>query len=124
MRMYPNSLRDLASGWAKGALSGAGNTPRSGLIRVSAWLSSMNMGLIALALLPFTTTPAQAVAGCAVYLANALQVNTFLRRAGTYSPLTALAYPVPLVFYQFIFFRALTQKKRGKRTQWKGRNVG
>ena len=42
-----------------------------------------------------------------------------LKRVGSFSWLTALLYPVPLVFYLAVFVRSL--RRSGKEVTWKGR---
>jgi 4,4'-diaponeurosporenoate glycosyltransferase len=43
--------------------------------------------------------------------------------AGNFSILTALFFPIPLLFYQSLFFKALLDQKKGVKTTWKGRTI-
>ena len=36
----------------------------------------------------------------------------------------SILFPIGLIFYQGLFFRALRNRNRGGATQWKGRDVG
>ena len=123
MRMFPGGFKDLVAGWSKGFVSGAANTPKSALIGISCWLSGHIMAAAALTFLPqASNSVALGVGG--IYLLSALQSLLLFKRAGSYSIITALLFPIPLFFYQAVFFRALGMKKRGGKVQWKGRDVG
>ncbi len=123
MRMFPGGFQDLVAGWSKGFVSGAANTPKSALIGISCWLSGHIMAVVALTFLPLAGNYIAISIG-AVYLLCALQALFVFKHAGSYSFLTALLFPIPLFFYQTVFFRALRMKKRGEKVQWKGRDVG
>ena len=123
MRMFPHSCGDLIAGWSKGIISGADNTARSALAGISVWLSGLFMAAVPLCFAPFVSPP---LAGtlAAVYLLSVLQVAYLFRKAGTFTLFSALTFPVGLVFYQIVFFRALRLKRQGKTVKWKGRHVG
>jgi 4,4'-diaponeurosporenoate glycosyltransferase len=106
-RMYPEGLASLVEGWTKGFASGASETPRAAVVLVALWITGLMVALIAL---PWTPLP---------YLAFALQFGVMLKRVGSFSWLTALLYPVPLVFYLAVFVRSL--RRSGKEVTWKGR---
>ncbi|MEC5127908.1 glycosyltransferase family 2 protein [Verrucomicrobiales bacterium BCK34] len=122
MRMFPGGFPDLVAGWSKGFVSGAANTPKSALIGISCWLSGHIMAVIALTFLPQAGSAVTIAVGM-LYLLSALQALVIFKRCGNYSFLTALLFPVPLFFYQAVFFRALGMKKRGTKVTWKGRDV-
>jgi hypothetical protein len=52
-----------------------------------------------------------------------IQCLHVFRHAGNFGFLNALFFPVSLVFYQTVFFRALRRKKAGGKVSWKGRDV-
>ena len=122
MRMFPDGLRSLVAGWSKGFVSGAGSTPRGAMVGISAWLSGLIMAAIALTFLPLADLPAT-LAIAALYLLGVVQCAYVFRHAGSFRILNALLFPVSLVFYQAVFFRALRRKKAGGTVNWKGRNV-
>ncbi len=123
MRMFPGGFQDLVAGWSKGFISGAANTPKSAMIGISCWLSGHIMAVIALTFLPQAGS-AVALSIGSLYLLCVLQALFVFKHAGSYSFFTALFFPIPLGFYQTVFFRALRMKKRGEKVQWKGRDVG
>jgi 4,4'-diaponeurosporenoate glycosyltransferase len=108
-RMYPEGLSSLVEGWTKGFASGASETPRAAVVLVALWISGLMVALIAL---PWTPLP---------YLAFAVQFGVLLKRVGSFSWLTALLYPVPLIFYLAVFVRSLRRSRSGKEVTWKGR---
>jgi len=114
-RMYPNGLRDLIEGWTKGFAAGAGQTPRSVLLLVIAWM----IGLM-LAPVDWMVT-GDWLRWVAVYLLCAAQVGWFARQIGAFRWFTALLYPVPLIFFFAVFARSAMRS--GKQVTWKGRSI-
>lgn len=114
-RMYPNGLRELIAGWTKGFASGAGQTPRGVLLLVVAWM----IGLM-LAPLGWLGTGDWLRWGL-LYVLCAAQVGWFSRRIGSFRRLTALLYPVPLIFFFAVFARSAMRS--GKQVSWKGREI-
>jgi 4,4'-diaponeurosporenoate glycosyltransferase len=114
-RMYPNGLGELIRGWTKGFASGAGQTPRGTLLLIVAWMSGLMLaplgGLITGDWLRWG----------AAYLLCAAQVAWFAHLAGAFRWLTALLYPIPLVFFFVVFLWSTLRS--GKRVQWKGREI-
>lgn len=122
MRMFPGGIGEIVAGWSKGFVSGAGNTPRSAMIGISLWLSGAIMAAIGLSFLPLVSE-ATSWAILALYFWCVCQCFWLFRAAGSFGALSALLYPLPLAFYQAVFFRAAARAKKGGATQWKGRDV-
>ncbi len=122
MRMFPGGLGDLVAGWSKGFVSGAGNTPRGAMIGISSWLSGLIMATIAVGLLPWADFPQRLFIG-SLYLLGVIQCLHVFRHAGNFGFGNALLFPVSLVFYQALFFRALRRTRSGGSVKWKGRDV-
>lgn len=114
-RMYPSGLRELIEGWTKGFAGGAGQTPRGVLLLVVAWMIGLMLAPISWAV------TGDSVAWGAVYLLCAAQVGWFSRKIGAFQWLTALLYPVPLVFFFAVFARSAMRS--GKQVTWKGRAI-
>jgi 4,4'-diaponeurosporenoate glycosyltransferase len=123
MRMFPGGVADLIAGWSKGFVSGAGNTARTALIGISIWLSGLIMICISATFSPMAG-PEVRIAIAGLYLAGFFQCLFVFKKTGNFSVLNALVFPVALVFYQVVFFRAVRRKKSGGQIQWKGRDVG
>lgn len=111
-RMYPGGLSSLVEGWTKGFASGAAETTRSTVIGVALWISGLMVALISPLFSPWLTL---------LYLAFAAQFWLMLKKTGSFSPLTALLYPLPLAFYFAVFARSVTRS--GKEVTWKGREI-
>jgi 4,4'-diaponeurosporenoate glycosyltransferase len=114
-RMYPNGLRELIGGWTKGFASGAGQTSRGVLFLVVAWM----IGLMS-APLGWLLTGDWLRWGAAYWLCAA-QVTWFSRQIGAFRWLTALLYPLPLVFFFAVFTRSALRS--GRQVSWKGRPI-
>jgi 4,4'-diaponeurosporenoate glycosyltransferase len=111
-RMYPDGFAALVEGWTKGFASGAAETPRLAVIGVAAWISGLIVALVA---------PLFGAWLWGLYLLFALQFGIVLRRVGGFSWLTALAYPVVLLFYLGLFLRS--SRRSGRTVTWKGREI-
>lgn len=124
MRMFPNGFPELWTSWQKGFSSGAAHTAPKALLWSSVWISGLMFTLVSLglALTPYST-PTYLSFTAIAYFVGVMQASYAFRLAGNFSYLNALLFPVSLIFYQCLFFTSLIQKKRGKPTQWKGRNV-
>lgn len=111
-RMYPGGLAGLIEGWTKGFASGAGQTPRATLLLISIWMGGLFLAMAAWAI----TRDAPWI-----HLAVAWQLGLLLRQVGRFSWLTALLYPLPLMFYLVVLMRSAL--KSGKEVTWKGRTI-
>jgi 4,4'-diaponeurosporenoate glycosyltransferase len=114
-RMYPNGMGELLEGWTKGFASGASQTPRSVLLLVVAWMAGLMLAPIGL------VVTGDCLRWSAAYLLCAAQVWWFSRRIGSFRRLTALLYPVALIFFFAVFARSAIRS--GKQVNWKGRKI-
>lgn len=114
-RMYPNGLRELIEGWTKGFAAGAGQTPRGVLALTVAWMIGLMLAPLGLLL------AGEGLAWGVAYLLAAAQVGWFARQLGSFRWVTALLYPVPLVFFFVVFARSAARS--GKSVRWKGREI-
>jgi 4,4'-diaponeurosporenoate glycosyltransferase len=107
-RMYPHGLAQLVEGWTKNLAGGARRTRPLTLLLVIAWIG---------VLVEAPTTHPLLYAACAV------QLLVLLRRVGTFSPLTALLYPIPLAFFLAVFVRSVVRTFVRHEVRWRGRSV-
>lgn len=114
IRMYPEGLNALASGWSKGFAAGAGGTARGTMLLVIAWMSGLMIAPIAAAL----TGVWWWAAACVLCV---LQVSAIGRLLGSFGAPSLFAYPVPLLFFFGLFGRAVLG--RGGKSTWKGREI-
>jgi hypothetical protein len=120
MRMFPEGMSQLIRSWKKGFLAGATQAPKRALLTTSLWLTGGMTLIGCLASIPFLSTSylLTTLAACLAY--SLLSFHAF-RLAGNFSFLTALFFPVPLLFYQYLFFKSLLDQKKGIKSTWKGR---
>jgi 4,4'-diaponeurosporenoate glycosyltransferase len=122
-RMYPDGYGQLVEGWTKGFGSGALATKPLFLLAIIAWISGcFAAAFLLLAALARSTGP-ELAAYALLYGLFALQIWWMLRRVGSYRFLTALLYPLPLVFFLVIMIRSLVQIQLRGRVSWRSRTV-
>lgn len=130
-RMYPHGFADLWAGFSKSMASGAGHTSAARLVPTVVWISGALTSFFWLlqALLSWSHvpgTPRTLVATAVVvllYIANVAVSATAIRRAGDFSPWTAVLYPVPCLFFVAVFLRSLLHKTGRLPLLWKGRRL-
>jgi hypothetical protein len=57
------------------------------------------------------------------YLTSVMQLRWLGRKVGNFRFVTFFAYPVVLIFFQWVFCVSLSKQKRGMSAKWKGRDV-
>jgi 4,4'-diaponeurosporenoate glycosyltransferase len=132
-RMYPDGLPAMIEGWSKGLATGSGETPPLVRALMIAWITGatssvilLAVGIAALAGSAAGSGPGDAAFGASAigsYLAYAAQAWWMLRRIGSFGPVTALAFPLPLAFFHGVFARSLWLAKVKGSVTWKGRRV-
>jgi 4,4'-diaponeurosporenoate glycosyltransferase len=58
-----------------------------------------------------------------IYALYAAQAWWMLRRIGSFGPVTALAFPLPLAFFHAVFVRSIWLAKVRGSVTWRGRRV-
>lgn len=124
MRMFPDGFAELWRGWKKGFAQGAGNVSTRALALTSVWITG---GMLAttsavIACFPFAND-AFRISSAFVYILYVVQFVRAFRLIGSFSFFTAVFFPIPLLFYQTLFFYSLLDRKLGHGTNWKGRHV-
>lgn len=123
MRMYPNGINELIEGWTKAFADGAAHTPLVLLALVSAWLAGGILAAAAFAQAAIAGAESALWAAAAVYALYVGQLYFMTRQVGSYSFLTSLLYPAPLIFYLVVFIRSAVLNASGGHVMWKGRDV-
>lgn len=116
MRMFPEGLRQLFEGWVKAFARGSSSTSPGILGLAVLWIFA-GMGA------PLVFIYAGPNWGALLYFLFAIQSGVFFRRLGSYRWWTWVFYPIPLFFYQGLFFCSLWKMKFGGVNQWRGRQV-
>ena len=122
MRMFPDGLSHLIQSWKKGFLAGASQAPGRALLTTSLWLTGGMILTGSLFSLPIFSSFYLWITLSAC-LGYALVSFYAFRLAGNFSFLTALFFPVALLFYQALFFKSLLDQKKGRQQTWKGRSL-
>lgn len=106
--MYPHGVRSLVQGWTKNIATGAASVPWWAGVAMVAWLWSLTGGIFGSPLF---------------VLASMAQLWVQGRRVGRFGPVTALCYPLLLVFFLVVFVRSVALTAVGHRVLWRGRRV-
>jgi 4,4'-diaponeurosporenoate glycosyltransferase len=134
-RMYPGGVREVANGWTKNFARGAMTTAPFLLILISAWIAGSGLALRLAIAAPAAgltataglTTPAgfnpTALAGIIFYLAYVGQLWWLFRRIGNFTLVTAVLYPIPLLFFVLVFLRSIYFTLVRRHVTWKGRSI-
>ncbi len=124
MRMFGGGLGEVWRSWKKGFARGAKSVAPGALVCSSVWITGAMFALVGVlvACLPMVTADYRVAAGLA-YAIYAVQCWWAFRLVGTFSLCNAVLFPVSLLFYQVLFFTSVIEGKRGKTTEWKGRDV-
>jgi len=122
-RMYPDGLSSLVEGFTKNMAIGASAMRPDFMAMIVLWLTGVTLCILStlFSLLPWFAIhrPMQAV----FYLLYAAQVYWMLRRIGSFGLLTAILFPVPFVFFHFVYFRSVHLVRKGTTVTWKGRSI-
>lgn len=121
VRMYPDGFGAMVAGWTKAFAAGADKTSATIMLAAVVWISGAILAALAMVPNPFVGDPHSAML---MYGAYAAGFYWMLRRVGSFSVLTALFYPLALIFYLVVFTRSLIRKARGQAVAWKGRSIG
>ena len=122
-RMYPNGLKQVVAGWSKGFSIGAAKNSLPILVMVVAWISG-SVGI--------TRNLVEAIVASdfphiwfwgASYVLFASQVYWMLFRIGNFRILTALLFPIPLLFFIIVFFYSIFLVFLRRKVEWKGRTI-
>ena len=58
-----------------------------------------------------------------LYVCNVIQIGWYGRQLGTFRWLTALSFPISLVFYFVIFAQSAWRRRSGGPVTWRGRQL-
>ncbi len=127
-RMYPEGLLSLVEGWTKAMAIGAGSVRPIILILIVLWVIGVTGAAAALGM--FLGSAGRELPGWGnlpgapfLYAAYAIQLLRLFRSVGNFNPLTALLYPIPLLFFHGVFFSSLFSVVFLGRVSWKGRVI-
>ncbi len=122
-RMYPGGIRDVTAGWTKNFARGAMTTAPFLLLMISVWIVGSAAAVRFAAMAPAAGLTPAAIIGVTFYGAYVVQLWWLLRRIGNFGIATALLYPLPLLFFVWVFLRSLYFTLVRKSVTWKGRTI-
>jgi 4,4'-diaponeurosporenoate glycosyltransferase len=118
-RMFPLGFSQLFESWKKAFAAGAKTTSSFVLGLSIAWLTSAMFTFLLLLAAPRSLLPA----ACGLYVLFACQVALLAKQLGSFRWVTAVAYPIALVFYFVVFGQSLWMQLAGRQVRWRGREV-
>ncbi|MBN1411468.1 MAG: glycosyltransferase family 2 protein [Spirochaetales bacterium] len=122
-RMYPKGIKDLFNGWSKSFFSGAKSTHLPVLIMVILWISGSIGSIRFLVTQVMDFSMPLFFISIGLYFCYVIQLYWMLRQAGRFRFLTALLFPVPLLFFFLVFITSFYRTVIGKKISWKGRDI-
>jgi len=117
--MFPLGFSQLCESWKKAFAAGARTTSPLVLGLSIGWLTSAMLTFLMLFAAPRSLQPA---AG-GLYVLFACQIAWFAKQLGSFRWVTAVAYPIALVFYFAVFGQSLWMQLTGRQVRWRGREV-
>lgn len=121
-RMYADGFRDLVNGWTKSFATGAGHLSPFVLALVLGWFTGALGTFRHLVTASILGSPERAWVAL-LYGLYVLQIAWMQRQAGRFWFLTALCYPVGMIFFVGVFVRSLFLTWFGGERVWKGRKI-
>ena len=124
-RMYPDGVGQLLDGWSKNLAVGAVTASRPAVALATAWVASLaavaTTGLVDG--VRWATGGPSAWAAAAAWVVAAIGVHRATSRVGTFGPVTALGFPVPLAVFVAAFLRSALAMLLRRPVRWRGRPV-
>jgi 4,4'-diaponeurosporenoate glycosyltransferase len=122
-RMYPHGIPDVIQGWSKNFALGSQSIGFLPMLLIACWIwgsFALFVDVIRTFFQPFAYYSA---ALPTLYVFAVFQLWQMLRRVGNFSPLTALLFPIPLLFFVLVFMRAAILSGLLRKVTWKGRSI-
>ena len=122
-RMYPGGIAQQVEGWSKNMARGAAGTHPAVLAGISLWFTGLFSGTFFLARWGASGAFLAAVEAGVFYLLYCAELLWMMRKAGNFGALSALLYPLHLLFFLFVFLRSLMLTYVVRSVSWKGRLI-
>jgi 4,4'-diaponeurosporenoate glycosyltransferase len=122
LRMYPHGFDQLQRGWTKNIGIGAKLTSPLFAGLITLWFAGVFKTAFDFirTLLLLKRPSAQS---SFLYGAYAGQIHWMSRRVGSFSPWSAVLFPIPLFYSAYIYVRSFMRYAMGQDVQWKGRAI-
>lgn len=122
-RMYPSGINQLVQGWTKNFATGASKTPLYLMAMVILWIGTCIFAAYNLVLSTINLILPEAAIYLLLYLIVVFQIWRAADQVGSFKKLTILLYPLPLLFFLFLFLVSIYKKVFRRRAAWKGRMI-
>ncbi len=122
-RMYPEGFRTLTEGWGKNFASGASTTDLVTLVSMIAIITGWISLLIGLVRLPFQPFHWAHIYFPIAYFFVVVELRWLWGKIGSFGYVSAIMFPMHLLFFVGLFFASLFFTLKKKRVHWKGRTV-
>ncbi len=122
-RMYHGGIGDLVRGWTKNFATGALKTPLPIFIMTFLWISALILTVFSVVEVIFLKDIILAAFVFALYILWVLELYRISSRTGSFSIVTALCYPLYLLFFLLLFFRSFIKVALRKNVTWKDREI-
>ena len=122
-RMYPGGIRSMIEGFGKGFGTGARAVSPGILFMTVGWVTG-GVAIVRHILHSWVVgDPGWLLQAGVFYFFYALQFHWMLRRIGNFGSLTALLFPLPLLFFVGVFTLSFIRIFFRGKVRWKGREV-
>ena len=118
-RMFPLGFSQLCESWKKAFAAGARTTSPLVLGLSIGWLTAAMLAFLMLFAVPHSLL----LGAVCLYVLFVCQIAWFAKQLGSFRLITAIAYPVALIFYFAIFGQSLWMQLASKQVRWRGREV-
>jgi 4,4'-diaponeurosporenoate glycosyltransferase len=119
-RMYPNGIGELVDGWSKGFATGAVKTYIPVLLATILWIGGSITATSHFIEALLNPSMSSILIWGGAYLAYVAQIYWMLFRVGNFGFFTALFYPIPLLFFMYVFLRSFFLIFIKRSVSWKG----
>lgn len=123
-RMYESGMAALLQGWIKNFATGASKTPPATFIAVFAWITSCTSVFIQVIRSLFSHNPLIIAIWLGMYAVWTVILLIAAAKAGSYSIIAVLFYPVLLIVFLLVFIVSMAKKLFHLNVTWKGRKIG
>lgn len=122
-RMYRSGINQLIQGWTKNFATGAKKTPFYLMGMVILWIGTCIYVAYNLTLSSINLILPEMAVYLLLYLIIVVQIWRAAVQVGSFKRMTILLYPLPLIFFLFLFLLSVYKKMFRHNATWKGRKV-
>ena len=124
-RMYPGGPRQMVDGWSKMLAGGGRRAPKVPALLTAFWVTGalLGAGRGPAAVAPGRRGARRRARDAALYAAWVAEMRWLFGRVGRWHPVTAWAFPAPLLVFVALSARSTALALSGRSIAWRGRPV-